>query len=231
MPNRILRDWTDSFIIDSLDVHAERFFTRLIMKVDDYGCFYANEKLLRSNLYPLKTDIRETDISRWLTACEKAGLITLYNVAAKKYLQINNFRQRLDRAKNKYPLPSEKSSISNDNESMSIDNEFPPETETESETETEIINIPVLTFEDFWNLYDYKKERPKCEAEFKKLNDEDLTKIKLVLPDYVKSTPDKKFRKYPIRWLKNKCWNDEVSVPEASKPERKLYIPEEENQW
>ena len=36
----MLRDWTQSEKIDELTIESERFFTRLIMKVDDYGCFY-----------------------------------------------------------------------------------------------------------------------------------------------------------------------------------------------
>ena len=103
MPNRILRDWTDSEIIDSLDAHAERFFTRLIMKVDDFGRFVANPKILKSLLFPLKSDVRETDITRWLAACEKPGLIALYSVAKKEYLQINNFKQVLRQKIEKYP--------------------------------------------------------------------------------------------------------------------------------
>jgi hypothetical protein len=106
MPNRILRDWTDSFTIDELDANTERFFVRLIMKVDDYGRFFADARLLRANLFPLKTDVRDTDISRWLTECEKAGLIVIYNVAKKEFLQINNFNQTLRQKKEKYPSPS-----------------------------------------------------------------------------------------------------------------------------
>jgi len=37
MPNRILRDWTDSDRVNSLSAEAERLFIRLIMKADDYG--------------------------------------------------------------------------------------------------------------------------------------------------------------------------------------------------
>ena len=42
MPNRILRDWTDSERVNALTVQGERFFVRLIMKVDDYGRLYGN---------------------------------------------------------------------------------------------------------------------------------------------------------------------------------------------
>jgi hypothetical protein len=105
MPNRILRDWTDSETVDMLSVQAERFFTRLIMKVDDFGRYYANVKLLKSNLFPLKTDVRETDVTRWLAECEKSGLIALYSVSSKEYLQINNFKQTLRQKTEKFPSP------------------------------------------------------------------------------------------------------------------------------
>lgn len=107
MPNRIIRDWTDSEKIDGIDVYTERFFTRLIMKVDDYGRYLANIKLLKSQLFPLKSDIRETDITRWLTECKKAGLIVLYSVANKEYLQICDFRQVLRQKTEKYPPPND----------------------------------------------------------------------------------------------------------------------------
>lgn len=138
MPNRILRDWTDSDTIDVLDVHAERFFTRLIMKVDDFGRYQANVKLLKSHLFPLKSDIRETDISRWLTACEKSGIIALYNVAQKEYLQINNFKQVLRQKVEKYPPNNCNEDAKQMTSGCLADaslkrNETNPETEVESE--------------------------------------------------------------------------------------------------
>lgn len=105
MPNRILRDWTDSEKIDNLTVHAERFFTRLIMKADDFGRYSANLKYVKSTLFPLRTDVRETDITRWFAECEKAGLIALYTVASKDYVQIENFKQVLRQKNEKYPAP------------------------------------------------------------------------------------------------------------------------------
>ena len=105
MPNRVLRDWTDSEPVDALSVHAERFFTRLIMKVDDHGRYLANHKILKSTLFPLKTDVRETDIVRWLAECKQSDLIVLYSVASKEYLQIINFKQVLRQKLEKYPGP------------------------------------------------------------------------------------------------------------------------------
>lgn len=135
MPNRMLRDWTKSEKIDGLSFQAEVFFIRLIMKVDDYGRFYAHTALLKAEMYPLKLDkIREADILRWMAECQKAELIVVYDVAGKRYLQINDFRQRLDRAKEKYPAPPENHNVNNFRE---VGNEFPPEVEVEVEVELE----------------------------------------------------------------------------------------------
>lgn len=107
MPTRILRDWTDSFAVDELDAHAERFFVRLIMKADDYGRFHADPRMLRSMCFPLRSDVRDTDITRWLAACEKAGLLRCYDDdRGRALLEIQNFGQR-QRTESKFPSPGD----------------------------------------------------------------------------------------------------------------------------
>jgi len=123
----MLRDWTNSDKVNLLSAQAERFFVRLIMKADDHGAFYADARLLKANLFPLLLEnTREADISRWTAECQKAGLIVLYGCASKKYLQIVDFRQRLDKARSKFPLP-------NSTESLTTVHEFPAEVEAEPE--------------------------------------------------------------------------------------------------
>lgn len=109
MPNRILRDWTDSFTINALDVNAERFFVRLIMKADDFGRFHADTRLLKASLFPLLPDTRESDISRWLAECEKTGLLRVYvDGRGRNYLEIANFKQRTRQSESKFPAPDGK---------------------------------------------------------------------------------------------------------------------------
>lgn len=102
MPQRILRDWTESEKIDGISFHAEVLFIRLIMKADDYGSFHANPKLIKANCFPLK-DIRESDITRFLNELKDAGLIALYNAENKSFLNIIDFGQRLRTMKRKFP--------------------------------------------------------------------------------------------------------------------------------
>lgn len=103
----MLRDWTDSEKMNKLSVGAERFFVRLIMKADDFGRYYADPCLLRSFLYPrIVEKVKEADISKFLNECQKNDVLSVYEVDAKLYLQINEFGQRLRIMKSKFPLPS-----------------------------------------------------------------------------------------------------------------------------
>ena len=66
------------------------------------------------------------------------------------------------------------------------------------------------TFQDFWDAYDHKKSRVKAEVAWKRLKQGDKEKAMEVIPAYVRSTPNKKFRKHPTTWLNQECWNDEI---------------------
>jgi uncharacterized membrane protein YgcG len=107
MPNRILREGIlTSERINSLKPQAELFFRRLMSVVDDFGRYSANPALLRAHCYPLKLDeVREADISRWLTEVESAGLIALYAVETKRYLEMLDFRQQVRARDSKWPQP------------------------------------------------------------------------------------------------------------------------------
>jgi hypothetical protein len=92
MPNRILRDGIlTSEKVDQLDPPAEVFYRRLINVVDDFGRYDARPSILKAHCFPLRLDtVREADISRWIAECEKAGLLALYEVDGKPYLEVFN---------------------------------------------------------------------------------------------------------------------------------------------
>src|SRR5690349_9592978 len=108
MPTRLLREGIlSSDPINKLDWAEEVFYRRLMSKVDDHGLFDARLSVLRSSLYPLKVDrVREADITRWMAACQKAGLIVLYEADGKPYLQMLNTKWE-KRGKAKYPIPND----------------------------------------------------------------------------------------------------------------------------
>jgi hypothetical protein len=105
MANRVIRDWTASETVDLLSAKAEVFFTRLIMKADDYGNYTGNPKLINAALFPLKI-YEVLDVMNWIEECEKAGLLRQYKSDGKTYLHIQNFGQTLRRMKAVYPPPT-----------------------------------------------------------------------------------------------------------------------------
>lgn len=107
MPTRVIREGIlSSKKIALLSPEEELFFWHLMMVVDDYGRYEAEPLLLVSRCFPLTFDrVSPTNVSKWLTNVSgKDGLVTLYEVQGKKYLQINNFGQRC-RSASKFPEP------------------------------------------------------------------------------------------------------------------------------
>jgi hypothetical protein len=112
LPNRYLRsEILDSNRVDALSESAEIFYRRLMSVVDDYGRYEADWRVLRAKLYPRRVDsITREQIEAWLTECarviegEDEPLVSVYQVGRKKYLQINNFGQRI-RSESRFPEP------------------------------------------------------------------------------------------------------------------------------
>ena len=106
MPSRLLREGIlDSDAVNSLTAAEEVFYRRLMSVVDDFGRFDGRLSVLRSRLYPLQIDrVREADISRWIAACEKAGLIALYERDGRQYILFHKLGSPRA-ASSKYPNP------------------------------------------------------------------------------------------------------------------------------
>lgn len=76
-------------------------------------------------------------------------------------------------------------------------------------------------FEIFWNLYDKKIDRSKCEKAWNKLRDSDIDRIMFTIKEYVNANQDIKFRKNPLTYLNGKCWNDEINNYQAEEEKGK----------
>jgi len=89
------------------------------------------------------------------------------------------------------------------------------EYENEYEYEDEIIIKDEVKeeksdFEQFWDAYDKKVDRIKCERKWKGMTKKDRSDALIAAPVYVKATPDRKYRKNPLTYLNSKTWNDEI---------------------
>lgn len=65
-------------------------------------------------------------------------------------------------------------------------------------------------FYKFWELYNKKEDKLKCIKEWNKLKKYERDLIFEKLPAYINATPDKIYRKNPLNYIKNKCWENEI---------------------
>lgn len=109
MPNRIIKESIcTSDTIDMLSDFEEVVFYRLIVNCDDFGRFDARAKVLSAKLFPLK-NISVEQMQGALNSLRNAGLITLYVVDDRPYLQMTTWgkHQSTRAKKSKYPSPDD----------------------------------------------------------------------------------------------------------------------------
>lgn len=77
------------------------------------------------------------------------------------------------------------------------------------------------SFAQFWESYDKKVGKDKSFKKWKALTDEERAEILEYVPRYVEVTPDKAYRKDPVTFLNNRCWEDEIITkqPRAHTPQ------------
>lgn len=86
-----------------------------------------------------------------------------------------------------------------------------------SEQNSLIFIAEAYSFDDFWELYDKKVGRSKAEKLYSKISTNDKAKIFEHIEPYKQSQPDKKFRKDPETYLRNRAWEDEIIMPQNTK--------------
>lgn len=81
-----------------------------------------------------------------------------------------------------------------------------------------------IGFDLFWNLYNKKVgKKDKVKSKWDKLTIEVQQKILDYIPKYIKSQPDKKFRKDPETFFNNESWNDEIIEADNSQTDYDEY--------
>lgn len=70
-------------------------------------------------------------------------------------------------------------------------------------------------FEKWWELYGKKRGKKKSYARWCRMSMKDKVSCLNAVEDYVKSTPDVKYRKDPLTYLNGECWNDEIILSQT----------------
>lgn len=148
MPNRMLREGLlDSDAVGQVSPGAEMLFVRLMLLADDFGRYDGRVSVICRRAFVNRRSIDEPMTDGWLAELVAAGLVALYGVPARPYLQIDNFRQRTRAQVSKYPS-REEADITNQalrpqfvrqapDKRQTDDRPARTYSETETETETE----------------------------------------------------------------------------------------------
>lgn len=220
MPNRILREGIlSSERVEKLNWAEEVFYRRLMSVVDDFGRFYARPSLILAACYPLLLKkVSDSDIEKWLSACENAALVRVYPAAdGKRYLQLVDFGQQVRAVKSKYPGPPDCAAPATQLPSN------PPASAhlgvSVSGVGVEVVKTPAPVvagmFDEFWKAYPKKKSKDDAQKAFtkRKPTRELLDAMLKALAWQSKSDAwlkDKgQFIPYPATWLNDGAWQDE----------------------
>jgi|AntAceMinimDraft_18_1070375.scaffolds.fasta_scaffold16861_3 hypothetical protein len=194
----------DPWFMD-LSKDAKILWIYLITKCNHAGLIDVNEKLCKfqTGLKNIQTVYKELG-NRLVTVKEQLIFIPKFIEFQYPNFPQSKVRQQASAIEllKKYNLFDEKNLIVN----KELSNSY------EDEHDTVIDNVHEnIDFELFWNLYDKKVgKKEKVKNKWDKLTIDVQEKILDYLPIYIKSQPDKKFRKNPETFFNNESWNDEI---------------------
>lgn len=105
MPDRFLREGLlRSAAINDLADATAFFYVRLLLLVDDFGCYDGRATIISTMAYPARERERVPDIETMLLELHRGDLIVRYSNAAKPYLALTQWRCGL-RSRRKFPAP------------------------------------------------------------------------------------------------------------------------------
>ena len=174
---------------------AKSIFFYLISKPDDWQ-FYVDE--ITKNFKESKGAIQSG-----LKELEKYG----YLIRRRQYSN----QGKISSMEWIMQLPSAKNhQTENPSDGKPIRRKSTTHTNTElTKTDNTNIDVYIHRFEEFWDLYDKKLERRKCESKWKKLSSDDKESIMQFIPIYKQSVSSKQYLKHPFTFLNSRIWEDD----------------------
>ena len=221
MPNRIIKEsicFSDS--IDCLSWFEEVLFYRILVNCDDYGRFDGRLAVLKSRLFGLKKKLSQTAIEKGLVKLETIGLIRRYSVEDKPYLAVTGWdnHQRVRNKRSKFPGPAanccQLTSIDVNCQSNPIQSESESESKSESESR-EKAEAAGADFALFWSNYPRKVGKAKAYKAFEKVTVPVSALLEALEKQKMSEQWQREDGRYipnPERWLKNRCWEDELPI-------------------
>lgn len=228
MPNRIISSGIlTSDSLSKLSWFDQCVFFRLLVLADDYGRYDARPAVIRGQAFSLY-DVTNKDIQAALSRLAAVGIIGLYEVGGRSYLQLEHWNsyQRVRNSKEKYPAPPKSYG------DMQIRRELPRVAASCGLESNPNPNTPLPPtgelFGEFWAAYPRKVGKANCQKWFEKHKvDRKTLDAMLTSIAYLKTTEqwkkdDGKFIPHPQTWLNGRRWEDETAQPPKKEETRWL---------
>lgn len=200
------------YIQDRLSPSAFSIFIRIHRMSEGYDGEY---KSLSNTYFQKVCNISKNTVTKAVKELEKLGVIKTQRRSRSNTLycinigNLSNIYNSIVNDDSQYTTKCGTIIQPTDSQELSSSKENLIKQNNNKENTTLDINIP---FEVFWDLYDYKKNKSDCITKWHSMTDEERTLTIESLDKYKQSTPDKTYRKYPLNYLENECWNDEHIV-------------------
>ncbi len=231
MPDRIIKESIcTSDTLDKLTWFEEVFWHRLTVNCDDFGRFDARPAILKSRLFPLKTNVTDKSINDALNTLSTVGLVTLYEHEGKPLLQLVTWGkyQRMRATKSKYPAPDNKTiHVADTCRQMPANCGRSPSNVPEYECESDIYTplTPHGGYDDdflaFWQAYPKKVGKGAAEKAFKKIKGAKQLLPAMLSAIEAQAKTDQwqrdngQYIPNPSTWLNQRRWEDEAPRPRA----------------
>ena len=190
---------------------------------DDYGFCLSSTRSIIGDVYPYDESVSEADLSAWLSELIGVSLLIPVDYKNKKLFFVKGWGEHQTvqhKSKRAFVEPEDLQGVIEDSlksheslievylESHAPKRKKKEESNKEKEQKEQAPSI--LSFDDFWTEYNYKKGKHAAEKAWKKVTEEDKQMILDTLRSYLRSTEkdNKKFRKLPASYINQKVWLD-----------------------
>lgn len=234
MPDRLIKE--SSCISDTLNAlsdFGERFWWRLTVNCDDYGRCDARPAVLKSKLFPLADDRTPADMTTALNELSSVGLVTVYAVESRPYLQIVTWgkHQRIRAKRSKFPAPEDgvccqMTATDSECPRNPIQSKSNPKQSIEAADEPPVMSAG---FEKFWSAYPKKVGKKAAKKAFDRVRVPVETLLTAVERQKCSAQWSKDNGQYipnPATWLNQGRWEDELDTVPGTAPSDPVFIPD-----
>lgn len=228
MPTRYLKAGIrDSEAIEKLSPTAENLYYRLLVTVDDFGRYDARPPMVKAACFPVKDSINAAKTEVLMKELAEHGLVEIYMVQGKPYLQMTKW-DNIPRAKES-KFPANECSVIQLYATVCDNHTDVPltETETETKTKTKTVNAPEGVSLEIWEEFKSLRIRKRAPITQRVVDNikEEADKAGWTLEKALIECCDRGWQAFKADWVKgrvNPADIARVTVPPSNLPDPAL---------